>query len=102
MNYASLTADEELENAITIAPFVLVLIIRCLSIGVMLVCMGRHAVGMMMISSVLFAVGLVNMVAEKTMTPLLIISVILFCCTFSHMLISTIEFVVRLVRHRQN
>ncbi|WP_077390136.1 hypothetical protein [Bifidobacterium longum] len=88
MDYARLVTDKEIKAAILFAPLVLVLIVCYLGIGVMLVWTGRHAVGMTMVSSALFAVGLIDMMTEKTVTPLLTISVVLFCCTLSYLLAS--------------
>lgn len=88
MDYARLVTDKEIKAAILFAPLVLVLIVCYLGIGVMLVWTGRHAVGMTMVSSALFAVGLIDMMTEKTVTPLLTISVVLFCCALSYLLAS--------------
>ncbi len=102
-DYIKMVSDADAQTALTLAPLVL-LAICCLCVYP-LIGHGKRsradaaAVACAVASFVLLGVGLVNMAVEKTMTPLLTVSIFLFCLMLAHTTIAGMKATLEWVGH---
>ena len=91
-DYLRMVSDADAQTALTLAPLVL-LAICCLCVYP-LIGHGKRsradaaAVACTVASFVLLGAGMVNMAVEKTVTPLLAVSVFLFCLMLAHTMLA--------------
>lgn len=102
-DYIKMVSDADAQTALTLAPLVL-LAICCLCVYP-LIGHGKRsradvvAVACAVASFVLLGAGLVNMSVEKTMTPLLTVSIFLFCLMLAHATIAGMKATLEWVGH---
>lgn len=102
-DYIKMVSDADAQTALTLAPLVL-LAICCLCVYP-LIGHGKRsradvvAVACTVASFVLLGAGLVNMAVEKTVTPLLAVSVFLFCLMLAHTMLAGMKTALEWVGH---
>ena len=99
-DYIKMVSDADAQTALTLAP----LVICCLCVYP-LIGHGKRsredaaAVACTVASFVLLGAGMVNMAVEKTVTPLLAVSVFLFCLMLAHTTIAGMKTALEWVGH---
>lgn len=102
-DYLRMVSDADAQTALTLAPLVL-LAICCLCVYP-LIGHGKRsradaaAVACTVASFVLLGAGMVNMAVEKTVTPLLAVSVFLFCLMLAHTMLAGMKTALEWVGH---